>query len=179
MNEKSNIKTAIFGAGCFWCTEAIFKNITGVISVEPGYSGGIINNPTYQEVCVGSTGHAEVVKITYNPEVIDFETLVKINLLTHDPTTLNKQGNDEGTQYRSVIYFNDDSEKNIIENVISEMSSLYEEPIITEIKKAETFYPAENYHKDYFQNNPNNPYCKFVIAPKVAKFRKMFIDKLK
>ena len=186
-NEKDNqmsetgLEKATFGSGCFWCTEAIFENLNGVHSVVAGYAGGHLSNPSYQEVCTGTTGHAEVTQITYDPSVISYDELLEVFWKTHDPTTLNRQGNDVGTQYRSVIFYNNDKEKEIAEKYKSELdkSGAWENPIITEIVPLTNFYPAENYHQDYYINNPNQAYCAFVIAPKLEKFEKVFKDKLK
>lgn len=172
-------ETAVFGGGCFWCTEALFESLKGVKSVVSGYSGGQVLNPTYKQVCSGTTGHAEVVKITYDPSLISFEDLATIHLLTHDPTTLNRQGADEGTQYRSVIFFQDDKQKIAAQKVIRELKGEYKSPIVTEISALTTFYPAENYHQDYFKNNSDQPYCQVVISPKLKKFREKFQGKLK
>lgn len=175
-SSKGLIETAVFGGGCFWCTEAIFKKINGVIRVEPGYSGGMINNPTYKEVCSGVTGHAEVIRITFEPQLIDYRSLVRIHMTTHDPTTLNRQGNDKGTQYRSVIFYANEQQKKEALEEINQMAGIYEDPIVTEVKALDKFYPAENYHFDYFAQHPNEPYCQFVIEPKVAKYRKQFSE---
>jgi len=173
--------TATFGAGCFWCAEAIFSRVNGVIAVVSGYSGGKNKNPTYKEVCSGQTGHAEVCQIIYDPKVVTYDELLQIFWQTHDPTTLNKQGADEGTQYRSVIFYFNEEQK--------EKASYYKEqfnkentfgsPVVTEITPFTAFYQAEDYHQDYFEANPKQPYCSFVIAPKVEKFEKIFKDKLK
>ena len=173
-------ETVVFGGGCFWCTEAIFQNIKGVIKVVSGYSGGHIKNPTYKEVTSGLTGHAEVVEITYDPSHISFEDLVKIHLTSHDPTTINRQGADAGTQYRSVIFFRNEKEKNIIQNVIQEIQPYFSDPVVTQIVPFEYFYNAEDYHQNYHELNKNkNPYCSVVIEPKLKKFRELYADKLK
>jgi len=179
--ETSNIKKATFGTGCFWCTEAIFSELKGVVSSTPGYSGGKIKNPTYKEVCEGTTGHAEVIQIEYNPEVIGFGELLEVFWKTHDPTTLNRQGADVGTQYRSVIFFHDsDQEREALryKHALQE-AHIWDNPIVTEITAFSVFYPAEDYHNNYYENNPANGYCNFVITPKLEKFRKVFVDKLK
>jgi peptide-methionine (S)-S-oxide reductase len=170
---SENVKTAVFGAGCFWCVEAIFQNIEGVEKVEPGYSGGQIKDPTYKMVCYGNTGHAEVAKIWYNPDVISFETLLEVFWHTHNPTTLNKQGGDEGTQYRSAIFYETDQEKEIAEASLkkTDASGLWEDPIVTEVSPLINYYAAEDYHKNYYLNNSNQPYCAAVIAPKIRKLR--------
>ena len=176
-----SLQVATFGSGCFWCTEAIFERVNGVVKVESGYSGGTVENPTYQEVCTGTTGHAEVTQITYDPSVISFDELLEIFWKTHDPTTLNKQGNDVGTQYRSVIFYHNEEQKELAEKYKSELdkSGAWDNPIVTEISPFTNFYPAEGYHQDYYENNPNQGYCAFVIAPKVEKFEKVFKNKLK
>ena len=180
-NNMDSLQTATFGSGCFWCTEAIFERVNGVVKVESGYSGGTVENPTYQEVCTGTTGHAEVTQITYDPSVILFDELLEIFWKTHDPTTLNKQGNDVGTQYRSVIFYHNEEQKELAEKYKSELdkSGSWDNPIVTEISPFKNFYSAEGYHQDYYENNPNQGYCAFVIAPKVEKFEKVFKDKLK
>lgn len=175
-SEDGLIATAVFGGGCFWCTEAIFKEVNGVIRVEPGYAGGYLQNPTYQEVCHEMTGHAEVIRVTYEPQLIDFRSLVRIHLATHDPTTLNRQGNDKGSQYRSIIFYKNEEQKKEAQEEINHIAGIYEDPIVTELKPLERFYPAEEYHKDYFAQHPNEPYCHFVIEPKVSKFRKMQLE---
>jgi peptide-methionine (S)-S-oxide reductase len=174
-------ETATFGGGCFWCTEAIFKSLKGVETVESGYSGGKTNNPTYQEVCTGQTGHAEVVQITYDPKVISFRELLEVFWETHDPTTLNQQGADRGTQYRSVVFYQTPEQKSETEKYKAELNkeNVFGKPVVTEIAAFTKFYKAENYHQDYFANNRSQGYCQFVIVPKVEKFRKIFKDKLK
>jgi len=180
-NNMDSLQTATFGSGCFWCTEAIFERVNGVVKVESGYSGGTVEKPTYQEVCTGTTGHAEVTQITYDPSVISFDELLEIFWKTHDPTTLNKQGNDVGTQYRSVIFYHNENQKELAEKYKSELdkSGAWDNSIVTEISPFKNFYSAEGYHQDYYENNPNQGYCAFVIAPKVEKFEKVFKDKLK
>jgi len=178
--QKNGLSTATFGAGCFWCVEAIFQDVKGVESVESGYAGGQVKNPTYREVCSGTTGHAEVLQIKYDPSVVAYEDLVKILFTTHDPTTLNRQGADAGTQYRSVIFYHDEAQKAVAERVKKEFApTLWDDPIVTEIAPFETFYPAEKYHQNYYNDNPNQGYCRIVINPKVAKFRKEFANLLK
>ena len=181
MNGQEKIETATFGAGCFWCVEAVFTELKGVSSVLPGYSGGFIKNPAYKEVCNGTTGHAEVAQIEFDPEVITFAELLEVFWMTHDPTTLNQQGADIGTQYRSVIYYHNDKQKEEAEFYLTKMeeTKVYPNPIVTEITEFDVFYEAENYHNDYYENNPDQGYCKFVIRPKVEKFRKAFAEKLK
>lgn len=176
--EYTTAKTVI-GGGCFWCTEALFQNIKGIISVVSGYSGGQIHNPTYKEVCSGLTGHAEVVEITFDPAIISLKDIFSIHLITHDPTTLNRQGADRGTQYRSVIYYKNEDEKAIAEETISELQKLYDDKIVTEISLLGVFYKAEDYHQNYYNNNPNAGYCSMVIAPKVNKFKEKYKELLK
>lgn len=173
-------QTATFAAGCFWCVEAIFQRVKGVISVTPGYSGGFIENPTYEQISTGKTGHAEATQIVFDPSKIGYKELVNIFFLTHDPTTLNKQGNDVGTQYRSAIFFHSEEQRKLAEEVKSEIESkgLYTDKIVTEITEFKNFYTAEKYHQNFYNNNQNYPYCKIVIDPKVNKFRKDFIDKI-
>jgi peptide methionine sulfoxide reductase msrA/msrB len=163
-----------FGGGCFWCTEAIFKELKGVTEVKSGYSGGHIKNPSYREVCTGRTGHAEVIEITYDTDLVSFEELLLIHLSTHDPTTLNRQGADTGTQYRSVIFYRNEEEKAIAQNVIAEVQSTLNSPIVTEVAPFEVFYKAEESHQDYYRNNPDAGYCQAVIAPKLAKFKDVY-----
>lgn len=175
-----NFQTAIVGGGCFWCTEAVFQEVEGVHNVISGYSGGTVpGKPTYREICSGLTGHAEVVKVTYDPSIISFEDLLVIFLTTHDPTTLNKQGADRGTQYRSIIFYQNNSEKVTAENVIKYLSNLFKEPIVTEISKLKEFFEAEKEHQDYYKNNTSHPYCSFVIEPKLHKLRELHANKLK
>ena len=175
------MKKITFASGCFWCTEAIFQRLEGVEKVESGYIGGHVPNPTYEAVCTGTTGHAEAVEITYNPEKLSFEELLQVFWKTHDPTTLNRQGNDVGTQYRSGIFYYDDKQKEIAEAYKRQLdeSKIWSDPIVTEITKVTEFYAAENYHQDYFNQNGHQPYCSFVVAPKVAQFQKEFSEKLK
>jgi len=181
MMDTTGLQTATFGSGCFWCTEAIFERVKGVVKVESGYSGGTVENPTYEEVCTGKTGHAEATQITFKPDVVSYAELLKVFWKTHDPTTLNRQGNDVGTQYRSVIFYHNDEQKKLAEKYKKELdeSGAWDKPIVTEISPFINFYKAENYHQDYFENNPSQPYCSFVIAPKVEKFEKVFKDLLK
>jgi len=179
MTEKV-AATATFGAGCFWCVEAVFQRLKGVEKVVSGYMGGHTLNPTYKEICTGTTGHAEVAQITFDPSVITFEELLEVLWTTHDPTTLNRQGNDKGTQYRSAIFYhNDDQKQAAVQSKEKVAAQLYDDPIVTEITKAATFYPAEIYHQDYFNSNSYAPYCRFVVAPKVGKLRQKFAHKLK
>jgi peptide-methionine (S)-S-oxide reductase len=179
---NSTTDTATFGSGCFWCTEAIFKELNGVISVMPGYSGGHTVNPTYKEVCSGETGHAECTQIIYDPSKISYDELLEIFWKVHDPTTLNRQGADVGTQYRSVIFYHNDEQKRLAEKYKTELdrSGAYDKPIVTQVAPLEKFYPAENYHHDYYEyNKDKNPYCSMVIRPKLEKFRKVFKEKLR
>jgi len=171
--------TATFGGGCFWCTEAVFQQLTGVSKVESGYSGGASENPTYQQVCSGDTGHAEVVQVTFDPGVISYADLLRIHLSTHNPTTPNQQGADKGTQYRSIILTHDNEQEAIAKQVIEEMTTAFDQAIVTEVKPFDVFYPAEGYHQDYYVSNPAKPYCQAVISPKLKKFRELFKDRLK
>jgi peptide-methionine (S)-S-oxide reductase len=176
-----NLEVATLGSGCFWCTEAFFLPVKGIKSVVSGYSGGKVKNPTYKEVCSGLTGHAEVIQVTFDPTIISYSEVLEIFWNTHDPTTLNKQGADEGTQYRSVIYFHNDEQKKIAEDYKTQLnqSAAFKYPVVTEISPFTVFYPAENYHQNYFELNPTQGYCAYVIRPKVEKFRKQFEAKLK
>ena len=176
---NSNEVKATFGGGCFWCTEALFQQLRGVSTVKSGYSGGDIVNPTYREVCSGMTGHAEVIEVTYNPKEISFEDLLKIHLTTHNPTTLNRQGADRGTQYRSVVFYRDDAEKTAATGVIEELQSVFDKPIVTELTPFQAFFSAEANHQNYYNENSNGRYCKAVIDPKLKKFKEFYRDKLK
>ncbi len=168
------------GGGCFWCTEAVFNEVNGVEKVVSGYSGGNVpGKPTYREVCSGLTGHAEVIQITFNPEIISYEELLVIFMTTHDPTTLNKQGADVGTQYRSVVFYHDEIQKEIAQEVVAELSKYFDNPIVTEISPLINFFEAEEYHQNYYANNTAEGYCSMVISPKLSKFRKLYADKLK
>ena len=172
---------ATFGSGCFWCSEAVFEMVYGVTRVIPGYAGGQAMNPSYEEVCTGETGHAEVVQITFNPDIISYQELLKIFWRTHDPTTLNRQGNDTGTQYRSIIFYHNENQKQIAEKYKIELdnSGAWDNPVVTEIVSLNNFFEAEYYHHNYFKNNPEQAYCSFVIAPKIEKFEKAFKEMLK
>jgi peptide-methionine (S)-S-oxide reductase len=174
-------ETATLGGGCFWCVEAVFKDLRGVESAVSGYAGGHVTNPTYEEVCGKQTGHAEVVQVTFDPSVISYRDILEVFFTVHDPTTLNRQGADVGPQYRSVIFYHSDEQRRVAEEVISQMSAdeVWADPIVTELAPAPVFYRAESYHQDYFERNPNQAYCQVAIAPKVAKFRKKFLDRLK
>jgi peptide-methionine (S)-S-oxide reductase len=179
--EVNAMQTAVLGGGCFWCLEAVFDQLAGVQSVESGYAGGRAPDPSYEEVCGGSSGHAEVVKIEFDPAVLSFRDLLRVFFSIHDPTTLNRQGSDVGTQYRSVIYCQTPAQRTDANAVIEELSreKLWSQPIVTEIADTAPFYRAETYHQEYFERNGRQPYCQFVVAPKVAKFRKQYIDRLK
>ncbi|MGH8047025.1 MAG: peptide-methionine (S)-S-oxide reductase MsrA [Chthoniobacterales bacterium] len=167
-----NTKTAVIGGGCFWCTEAVYENVPGIQSVVSGYAGGTTKDPTYEEVCTGRTGHAEVIQITYDPAKISYEKIIDLFWHAHDPTTLNRQGNDTGTQYRSIILYGTPGEKAAAEKSLEAARKDFKDPIVTEIKPLEKFYPAEKYHQDFYANNPDNPYAAAVIPPKLEKFRK-------
>lgn len=177
----SNMEIATFGNGCFWCTEAVFQDIKGVIKVESGYSGGQVVNPTYKQVCAGTTGHAEVIQITYDPSLVTYAKLLEAFFYSHDPTTLNRQGNDVGTQYRSAIFYHSEAQKQAAEAIIIELdkSGAWPDKIVTEVTPFKTFYKAEDYHQNYYNENGMQPYCQFVIKPKVEKFRKVFAAYLK
>lgn len=179
--ENKNLETATLAAGCFWCVEAVFDDLVGVEDVVSGYSGGHTENPTYQEVCSETTGHAEVVQIKFDPQELSYYDLLHAFFAVHDPTTLNRQGNDIGSSYRSAIFYHSDEQRKTAEEVINKLddANIWEDPIVTEVTEFTNFYPAEDYHQEYFANNPNQPYCAAVVAPKVAKFRKQFFDKLK
>ena len=179
--KGTKTETATFGTGCFWCTEAIFQELKGVLKVTSGYSGGQTVNPSYEEVCSGSTGHAECLQIVYDPSIISYEELLEVFWESHDPTSLNRQGNDVGTQYRSAIFYHDEAQKQKAEHYKAELSKsgAYDKPIVTEITAFTKFYPAEDYHQQYFNNHGSQPYCYLVIRPKVEKFEKVFKNKLK
>ena len=179
MNNK-NLQLATFGGGCFWCTEAVFQEVKGVEKVVSGYSGGNVpGHPTYKEICSGLTGHAEVIQVTFDSNIISYEDILVVFMTTHDPTTLNRQGGDKGTQYRSVIYYHDDVQKEIADLVVKEVSPYYENAVVTEISPLDVFYEAEKEHQDYYRNNQTQGYCSFMITPKLAKLRKLHADKLK
>lgn len=179
MNEE--LQVATLGSGCFWCTEAFFLKLKGVESVVSGYTGGKVKNPTYREICTGLTGHAEVIQVKFNPGIISYEEILEVFWNTHDPTTLNKQGADEGTQYRSAVFFHNAEQKKISEEYKMQLtkSGVYKNPIVTEITPFPVFYPAEDYHQNYYALNPNQGYCQYVIRPKVEKFNKQFASKIK
>jgi peptide-methionine (S)-S-oxide reductase len=179
--KEKKVEVATFGNGCFWCTEAVFEELKGVESAVSGYSGGRVPDPTYDQVCTGATGHAEVIQITYDPTVITFPELLEVFWKTHDPTTLNQQGPDHGTQYRSAVFYHSDEQRELAEKYMQRLdeSGAFDAPIVTEITKFQKFYPAEDYHQEYFALNGRQPYCRAVVKPKVIKFRKAFKDKLK
>lgn len=180
MDEAAK-EVATLAGGCFWCLEAVFDDLKGVESVESGYMDGRTPTPTYEQVCSGETGHAEVVRVTYDPKVVSFKEILEVFFVIHDPTTLNRQGNDVGTQYRSAIFCESPEQKSVAEEVIANLNAakIYDNPIVTEIAPASRFYVAEDYHQEYFRRNPAQPYCAYVVRPKVAKFRKRFLGKLK
>lgn len=170
---------ATLGGGCFWCLEAVYQELKGVLQVESGYAGGHVPNPTYAQVCEGTTGHAEVVRLTYDPAVVHYREILEVFFTVHDPTTLNRQGNDIGTQYRSVIYYHSAEQEELAKQVIAEMASVWDAPIVTELAPAGAYYKAESYHQNYYRENPLQGYCAFVVAPKLSKFRQTFNSKLK
>lgn len=176
-----NLSVATLAGGCFWCLEAVFDELKGVYSVESGYSGGSIPQPTYAQVCNGDTGHAETIQLTFDPSEVSYHDLLTIFFAIHDPTTLNRQGADVGTQYRSAIFYHDEEQKRVAQAVMAEISAakIWDAPLVTELTLLDKFYPAEDYHQEYFAHNSFQPYCRIVIAPKVAKFRKQFVDRLK
>ncbi len=181
ISQSSDSELATLGGGCFWCLEAVFDQVKGVESVESGYMGGGRPNPTYEAVCSGTTGYAEIIQIRFDPNVIEFRELLEIFFGIHDPTTLNRQGNDSGTQYRSAIFYHTPQQETIAKEVIEQLTNnkLFDTPIVTEVVTASTFYIAEPYHQEYFVQNPSQPYCSYLIGPKVAKFRQQFANKLK
>lgn len=178
---NNNIETTTLGGGCYWCLEAIFQQLQGVESVASGFSGGAVENPTYKEVCTGLTGHAEVIQITYDTSKITFAELLKVFFTMHDPTTLNRQGNDVGTQYRSAIFYHNEQQKQLAEDIIQKLNEehVYDSPIVTQVVPFQKFYKAEDYHQNYYNNNSNQGYCRLVIQPKLEKFEKIFKDKTK
>jgi peptide-methionine (S)-S-oxide reductase len=177
--QQAATEVAILGGGCFWCLEAVYLEARGVTRVESGYMGGDTPDPTYEQVCAGTTGHAEVVRLEFDPAVISYRDILEVFFTIHDPTTLNRQGNDVGTQYRSVIFFTSPEQEATARKVMAEMAGVWDAPIVTQIEPARTWYKAEAYHQDYYSQHPLQGYCAFVVAPKVAKFRKMFADRLK
>jgi peptide-methionine (S)-S-oxide reductase len=178
---NTNLQTATLAGGCFWCLEAVFDEVKGVEGVESGYAGGKVDNPSYREVCNGTTGHAEVVQVHFDPNVVSYRDLLNVFFAIHDPTTLNRQGNDIGTQYRSAIFYHDDEQKMTAEELIKSLNAqkIWDKPIVTEVAPLDRFYMAEDYHQEYFARNPYQPYCMAVVAPKVSKFRKHFLEMLK
>ena len=178
---KNQLQTATLAGGCFWCLEAVFDELKGVESVESGYSGGQVRNPTYRDVCSGTTGHAEAVQVRFDPAVLSYRDLLSVFFGVHDPTTLNRQGPDAGTQYRSAIFYHDETQRQTADQLIQDLNEqhIWDKPIVTEVTKFDEFFAAEDYHQEYFAKNPFQPYCMAVVAPKVTKFRKHFMDKLK
>lgn len=174
-DPKIVLEIATLGGGCFWCLEAVFQELKGVHAVESGYTGGRIKNPSYREVCSGMTGHAEVVQLHFDPAQVSFRDILRVFFTIHDPTTLNRQGNDVGTQYRSVIYYHSAEQKKVAEEVIQEVQAIWDDPIVTEVSPIGVYYKAEDYHQNYFRENPNQGYCSFIIAPKVKKFRELWM----
>jgi peptide-methionine (S)-S-oxide reductase len=181
MQNSSTREVATLAGGCFWCLEAVFDDMKGIESVESGYMGGEVVNPTYEQVCGGRTGHAEVVQLTFDPAVVSFKEVLQVFFVIHDPTTPDRQGNDVGTQYRSAVFYHTPEQQTAVQEVIRELLSakLFSAPIVTQVAPASTFYIAENYHQEYYVRNQYQPYCQYVVAPKVAKFRKHFLDRLK
>ena len=181
MNLELHTEAATLAGGCFWCLEAVFNDLRGVDKVVSGYSGGDVHNPSYRDVCTGRTGHAEVVQITFDPQVVTFRELLRVFFTIHDPTTRDRQGMDVGTQYRSAVFYHTPEQKTVAENVIAEMEAakIYDAPIVTEVTPFTIFYPAEDYHQRYYEQNPDEGYCRAIIAPKVSKFRKVFLEKLR
>lgn len=173
------METATLGGGCFWCLEAVYQEMKGVQHVESGYTGGHVPNPTYGQICEGTTGHVEVVRVVFDPAIVSYREILETFFTIHDPTTLNRQGNDVGTQYRSAIFFHTEEQQETARHVIAEMANVWDAPIVTELKPEQTYYKAEDYHQNYFRQNPLQGYCAFVVAPKVAKFRKTFADRIK
>ena len=174
----NNLSLATFGGGCFWCIEAVFQRLKGVESLKSGFAGGFIKNPPYREVCTGRTGHAEVIQVAFNPDIISYHDLLFIFMTSHDPTTLNRQGADKGTQYRSIVLYHNEEQKAIAEDVLKKVKTLYEDPIVTELAEYKAFYQAEEEHQNYYNNNQDARYCQIVIDPKVEKLKKMYSDKL-
>jgi peptide-methionine (S)-S-oxide reductase len=181
MSTERSTELATLAGGCFWCLEAVYKELRGVERVVSGYAGGEVPDPTYEQVCGGATGHAEVVQITFDPGAVSYRELLEVFFTIHDPTTLNRQGGDVGTQYRSAVFYHSPEQRETAEQVVAEMTAegVWDAPIVTEVVPLETFYPAEDYHQDYFERNPLQPYCRAVVAPKVSKFRKHFLERLK
>lgn len=175
---SSSVQLATFAGGCFWCVEAVFKRLNGVLSIESGYAGGAVENPSYEQVCRGDTGHAEVIQLQFDPQIIDFNTLLNVFFTSHDPTTLNRQGGDIGTQYRSSVFFHDEEQRQAAETFIQEHQADFDSPIVTQLEPYANYYPAEEYHQDYFERNPQQAYCSAVIPPKLAKLRKKWLHLL-
>ena len=181
MSTEQSRELATLGGGCFWCLEAVYKELRGVERVVSGYAGGWVENPSYQQVCEGTTGHAEVVQLTFDPAAVSYRELLEVFFTIHDPTTPDRQGGDVGTQYRSAVFHHDPAQRETAEQVIAEVTAagVWDAPIVTQVAPLETFYPAEDYHQDYFERNPYQPYCRAVVAPKVSKFRKHFLERLR
>jgi peptide-methionine (S)-S-oxide reductase len=181
MSEDKNLEVATLAGGCFWCTEAAFSIIKGVERIEPGYTGGVVPNPTYEEVSTGTTGHAEAAQVSFDPKIISYREILEVFFTMHDPTSLNRQGADVGTQYRSAIFYSNQEQKETAENLIDELNKegIWDRPIVTSVEPLKTFYKAETYHKDYYKKHPKEPYCQAVIAPKIAKLQHRFVDKIK
>lgn len=179
--QAKNYEVATLGGGCFWCVEAVFEEIRGVADVVSGYAGGSVPDPTYRQVCSGRTGHAEVVQVSFDPDVVSYREILEVFFTTHDPTTPNRQGADVGTQYRSVVFYHDEEQERIVQEVIEDFEArgVWDDPIVTQVEPLPAFYRAEDYHQDYFSQNPNQPYCQMVIAPKVSKLRRQYLEKLK
>jgi peptide-methionine (S)-S-oxide reductase len=177
--QPEQTEIATLGGGCFWCVEIMYQDLRGVQKVESGYMGGKTLNPTYRDICSGVTGHAEIVQVTFDPAIISFKDVLEVFFTVHDPTTLNRQGNDSGTQYRSVIFYHSEAQKTVAEEMKITAQTIWDDPIVTEISPASTFYKAEDYHQNYFKDNPNQPYCSIVIAPKVRKFREQYKNRLR
>ena len=173
------MEIATLGGGCFWCLEAVYQQMEGVDKIVSGYMGGHVDHPSYQDVCTGTTGHVEVVQVSFDPQVTSYREILEVYFAIHDPTSFDRQGNDAGTQYRSVIFYHSDAQRATAQEMMRELASDFDRPIVTELRAAETFYPAEDYHQDYFRNHPNQPYCSFVVSPKVKKFRQKFKEKLR
>lgn len=181
MSSENKTEVATLAGGCFWCLEAVYDDLRGVLSVESGYAGGNVPDPSYEQVCAGTTGHAEVVQVTFDPQAVSFKEILEVFFTIHDPTTLNRQGADVGTQYRSAIFYHSPEQKEIAEQTIAEIEAagVWDSKIVTEVVPLSQFFPAEDYHQEYFQKNPYQPYCQVVVAPKVAKFRNKYLEKLK
>jgi len=181
MTEEGRVETATLAGGCFWCLDGAYRDLRGVIAVESGYAGGQTTNPTYEQVCTGTTGHAEVVRITYDPNETTYRDLLEVFFSIHDPTTLNRQGADVGTQYRSAIFYHDETQREVAEAIVAELArdEVFEDPIVTEVSALQAYYPGEGYHQDYYRQNPGQGYCQVVVAPKLAKFRAKYASRLK